>query len=360
MALPFAAIGALAGGALNFLGGKSQSDATEEAFEKQQEMLLIAAHQLTSSFDDVIGQVEENPSLFAGSKVVGAPYKPISLAGSQKDAISANQGNLEQILGLVGETNKATIRNDLSRVNQLFPDYQNTLNSLSSSAASLSSGQLPGDVLQNIVGNRAGTSGAANTFGGGGPATLKDLGLSSLDAINQGQSMFQNILQAADQFVSPISRQTAAPQFFTSPQESTGLNLQQAQLQQGSEQNINNLNAQADPGANLLMQLQLARGSGQAGALAQIGGLGQPVVPSTAGLLGQSFAQPISNAISSFGQQNNGFNQGFGSFSNQGGFNPQQHNTNANYYNTFGPGSQAGVPPQAIVVGGGGKYDVNV
>ena len=346
-----ALIGGLVSGAMSFLGGSSQADATAEAAKDQIQALRRASRELDESFSSIISDVEARPAAFAGQRVQGAPFQPTTLAGSQADAISANAGNLDDILSLVGRSNQATIQGDLARVNQLFPGYQQTMGNLSNAATSLSGGQLPFDRVQDIISDRASASGSFGVPGGAGPATLRDLGLNSLDAVNQGQSLFQSILQAADQLVSPISRQTAAPQFFASPQESTQLNLSQAQLQQQSQQNINNLNAQPDPAANLLMQLRIQQATGKASTQAQVAGISSPVVPSTMGLAAQSFAQPLGNAIGSLfgGSNNQGFDQGFGSFGG-GGFNSQAYNSGAQYYNTFGPGSSAGVPPKAIVV----------
>ena len=317
-----ALIGAAVGGALNYFGGRAQSDAAGEAASAQIDNLKKAAKALNKDFDNIIEFVRGNTGDVAGRKVQPAQYDPISIRESQQTAIGSNSSNLADILGLVGQTNQATIQNDLQRVNQLFPDFQQTLGNLSSSAASLSAGQLPFDRIQDIVSGRQTSAGNLGIPGGAGPASLRDLGLSSLDATNQGQSLFQSILQAADQFVSPVSRQTAAPQFFVSPQESTNLDLQQAQLGQQSEQNFNNLKAQPDPGQNLLLQLMLQQATSVAGARSQVAGLGQPVGLTNGANFAQSFAGPLASGIQSFFDGNNGggLSSGFGSFSSQ----PQQ------------------------------------
>lgn len=332
-------IGAALGAAGSYFGSKSQADATEDANDRQINMLRNAATELSESYDQIIGQVNRNPSLYAGSKVQGVAYDPINLKGSQAQALASNFGNLSSMQQLAGQANQGTLDNDLNRIRQMFPDFDSVLGNLSSSANSLSSGQLPFDSIQDIISNRSSSSAAFGIPGGSGPATLRDLGLSSLDATQAGASMFQNILQAADQHVSPVSRQVAAPQFFASGQESVALDLNQAQLQQNSGQNIANLAAQPDPGKNLVMQLMLQQANTRAGTQAQVAGLGQPAVPTSLGIASQTLFPAAQQMMATAFPQTTGYNP------QTAGFDSNAYNKYAKNYNATVPGAN-----KAIVV----------
>jgi hypothetical protein len=219
----------------------------------------------------------------AGEEVFGsvpehAPYEPIDLSQSQLDTISGNQAALPGAASLASSTNDYILADDLKRIRALVPQYDNNINRMGDVTRDLLLGRLPyGDVL-DITANRSEMSANLGIPGGGANATLRDLGLSQMGAVQQGGSMFQQMLQAA-QAVNPHERRMTPQGMFFTPQQRAELDITQAQLKQQSEQSKYNLEAMPDPTAAGQFQLGLAAlGPGMAamyGSIAQgIGAIG--------------------------------------------------------------------------------------
>lgn len=338
-------IPALIGGIGSWLGGEKQADAAGEATLLQQMLLGKAAKNLTKAYQGVIDDIASNPSGYAGTRVKPALYEPVNIEQSQRGNIQGNLNNLDLINQLVSGSNRATTANDIARILNFDPQALSTLGNLSDAANMWSSGRLPTDAIEDIVSNSATRYGSANTPGGAAPATLRDLGLSSMDAQSRGASLFQQILQSAEA-ISPVSRQVAAPQFFITPQQGLQTDLQQALLMQQSQQNANNLNAAPDPALNLMAQLKLQSANTAASIRAGGASLVQPNMTPYAsiyGQLGNAVGQAVGGFFggggSSFG---GGFSSGFG-----GGFNPAAYNNYAMNYNW---NAAPGTAPKAYVV----------
>lgn len=317
-----ALIGSLVSGGLSYLGAEKQADAASEAGILQQMLLGKAAKNLTKAYQGVIDDISGNPTGYAGSRVAPAHYQNVNIEESQRNNVQGNLNNLPLINELVSGANRATTANDIERILGFDPRALSTIGNLSEQANMWSSGRLPTDAIQDIVSNSATRYGSANTPGGSQAATLRDLGLNSMDATQRGASLFQQILQAAEG-ISPVSRQVAAPQFFITPQQGLQTDLQQSLLQQQSQQNANNLNAAPDPALNLMAQLRLQSANTAASIRAGGASLVQPNMTPYASIYGQ-----IGNALGQgiaglFGGGQQGFSQGFGNF------NPSAYNTQA-------------------------------
>ena len=290
-------IGSIFGAVGSYLGSKGQSKAAEKATKKQIEQLNAAADGLQGDYQSIIAEIMGNPNGYAGSRVQGAAYQPVSLSESLRGTVGANQQNLGRINQLVSDTNRSTLQNDFSRINSFSPSILQTLQSLAGNASMLSSGQLPQDAISQLISSRQSQSGTFGIPGGSSPATLKDLGLSSLDAMNQGASLFQQVLQGADA-ISPLNRQISAAQYQFDPNTGLQTDLAQAQLQQQSQQNIYNLNAAPDPALALQTQLRLQMANNTASTRSGIAGLQQAPQTNYAQLYG-SIGQAAGNGLSS-------------------------------------------------------------
>lgn len=343
----FELLGAAIGGAFSYFGAKEQTEAAQETAFFQMMLMQNAGKRLKEAYDEVVSDIEADPRGYAGSKVRAAEYNNVDTAESQRSGVEGNIGNLDVINQLVGQTNRATLENDRTRADFFAPGTSDTLSQLSRAALGLSSGQLPDDVVQDIISDRSSRAAALGTPGGSGAATLRDLGLNSLDAISRGSDLMRANLAAAES-ISPISRQIAAPQFFISPQEKLNTDLQQAQLDQNSRQNKYNLDAAPDPGKNLMAQLKIQGANQSAAIRAGVAGIPQPQFPSAQvyGAIGNSIGNAIANlGNGGGGGYGGGYNTGFGS--SQGGFNPAAYNAYATSYNQNLSSGQA---PKAIVV----------
>jgi hypothetical protein len=143
---------------------------------------------------------------------------------------------------------------------------------MSSSSKALLGGQLPYSDVLDIVGNRqelGNTLGTAGTYTG---ATLKDLGLSRLQAQQTGSEMMSRIGNLVES-IDPISQRSRPQDWTLAPQQTVPLAQQDAQfgasfgqmeriLAQQSEQNANVLNAAADPAARGIFGAEFALKTG--------------------------------------------------------------------------------------------------
>jgi len=286
-------LGALFGAAGSYLGTKAATKSAEKQQKAMIAQLNAAAAELSQSYQGVIDNIAANPVGYAGSKTQAAMYQPVSLGQSLQALLGANGTNLTGAQALVNRTNQGDIQQAQSRINAFDSNALGTLSNLGRQANSLSQGQLPQDVIQNIFAARAGSSGASGTPGGAAPATLRDLGLSSLDAISQGGNLLQQVIQGAEA-ISPISRLMSAQQYQFDPKTALQTDLSQALLGQQSQQNYFNLSSQADPGLQLQTQLILQMANNAASTKAGIAGIQQAPIPN----YGQAYAQ-AGNAIGS-------------------------------------------------------------
>lgn len=331
----------------NWLGSEKQSDAASEAAARQMQMLQNAQNYMNQAFPVYMQGLRSNIDNIAGTRTRAAMYDPVNVEQSQRTGVQGNLNNLDVINQLVQGTNRGTLANDIERANAFSPGAMDTIASLGSAASRLSQGQLPFDAIEDIISDSSSRAGALGTPGGNSPATLRDLGLNSLNAYQQGANLLNQSLQAAEQ-ISPISRQMAAGQYMITPGQQLQTDLQQAQLSQQSRQNANNLNSAPDPGAAMIAQLHLQNIMNQSSIMAGGAQLVQPDMTPYASIYGQ-MGNTISNALTgAFGGGGNTYSQGFSSgFGNNSGFNANAYNAGALNYNQ---NLSAGTPPKAYVV----------
>lgn len=250
-----------------------------------------------------------------GSVPKPALYTPVDFNAEQWNAIMRDRDSLGAITSLTNKTNDNIANEDIHQANRLIPGYSSSMTRLGASANDLIQGRLPDDVLQSIVADRAGKSSGVNIPGLAGPATLKDLGLSSLDALNTGTGLLGKMTQMAES-ISPSSERVNPQTFFQTPQQNIENETRQNELLQQSQQNANNLAAAPDPVAAARLHLQL----------------GQALTPNTSGAaVGQGIAQGgqgIAAILGRMGGQQGG--GGAASFSSGDGMN------NAGFYTSPG------------------------
>lgn len=325
-------IGAIVGGVASYLGASKQAKAAEKAQKRQIKQLNAAAAGLKADYESVINQIMSNPAGYAGTRVQAALYNPVNLSESLRGTLGANFNNFGRASELAAMTNRDTLAGDFSRFRQFNPQGLQTFGNLSRQAEQLSAGQIPADVMQQIISARAGGSASSGIPGGQSPATLRDLGLASLDAVNQGSSLFQQIIQAAEG-VSPMSRQMSAAQYQFDPNTGLQTDLTQALLMQQSQQNAFNLAATPDPALAMQAQLQLQMANNVASTKAGIASLPQATPMPYAqiyGQIGSALGQGLSSLFGGGGGSSGGFTSGFGGYSSPASYNAYAMNYNQN------------------------------
>jgi len=146
------------------------------------------------------------------------------------------------------------LQRNLTRARTLQPNFDILTGQIGSVTEDLLFGRLPFSDVLDIVSDRQSLSASLGTPGGSAPATLKDLGISRLDAITQGFNMFSSFQDTLARSVSPISRfeETLGILPFTSltaNQRVAGELAAQVQAQ-----NAEVIRASADPAAAQLFQ----------------------------------------------------------------------------------------------------------
>ncbi len=127
----------------------------------------------------------------------GIPGVP-SPGGTQQQAISSNIGNLGSLYNLGSSLNQFTAQQAPTSLNLNLPNYQQNLATQSQDVMSKLKGQIPQDVANQL--QQFGAERGVGTGSIGSPnseaATLRALGLTSLDIQNQGMQQFgQQIAQ---------------------------------------------------------------------------------------------------------------------------------------------------------------------
>lgn len=234
--------------------GAYSAHQASSAAQKAQDTQVSAQDARQQSILDLAKQLDTKPK--------AAEYQPVDFTQAQRGAILGNRSNLDAIQGLLGDSNSMTALLDRQRANRLIPGFNQILKSEAGATGSLLNGQLPYDDVLGVVSDRNSLAGSLGTPGAAGNATLKDLGLSRLDAIKTGGGLFKDMVGIA-QSVSPIERYGKPTDFFVSPEQRIQDTMNQNQLIQQSTQSKYNLDAAPTTG----QQIQLAALLGSSGPL---------------------------------------------------------------------------------------------
>lgn len=329
-------VGGVAGGLLGGGDdpGAAQAAAQKQIFEKQRKALEEASELLRSGFREQVeaakrGGFEGQFDLgeIFGAKPGVAPFSPISLTEQQAAALRGNLANLPLANQLAAGFSSGFTDAALDRVRSIVPGFDRAQAQQARTALSQLAGEIPRDVAEAVASARAELSGVAGTFGGDRNLVARDLGLTSLDLQRSGASLFQDILNQANQ-ISPAGAQINPGSFAVSPAQQTDLSFRQNLIDQGQRQNQLNIGAAPSPAAEALFQASLANLGGQAGTLAGVAGLQPPAGPFSNA---PGPFQPVYDAIG--GAAGNLFDSAFGlSGGSTGGF-------FSNLFNSSGAGT---------------------
>lgn len=315
----------LAGGAIAGAGAekgqKGAAAARAGAFGDAQSFLSRMAGGGMGSLEEMFGS-KLDPEAFL--------YHPVDITQSQLDTIQGNIRAFPSALQLTNSVNPSIWRNDLNRIRELMPTYDDSRDLFLGATKSLLAGQLPFQDVEDIVSNRSGISGMLGTPGGGRNATLRDLGMSRLQATQTGGSMFQQFVQMAEQ-ISPVGAQMRPQQMMFSPQERLNADIEQRALQQQGMASAEMARAMPDPAQNALANAQIGLqfaglgGNFSGGAGMGMQGLGQGIAAAGGmfgALAGQRQQQPTPSlyggmniSASPFGGQQSYYGGGGGGYS---------------------------------------------
>ena len=253
-------------------------------------------------------------------------YHPVNLTKSQLDTIKGNLKAYPSALELTDKVNPGIWANDLSRIRSLMPQFDKARDSYVGTTRMLQEGKLPYSDVMDIFSSSSTTAAAGGTPGGSRNATLRDLGLSRLDAMEKGNSMFAQFMEVA-QRISPVEHQMRPQQMMFTPQERSTMDIQQAALEQQGRASAELARAMPDPATNALVNAQMGINMASLGASYNpTGGIG-------AMALGQGISQGTAMISQAMMQSNQGNSQ---SLYNQA---PVTNNQGSDgYYNPYPTG----------------------
>ncbi len=156
-------------------------------------------------------------SIFGSTPTV--PAYTNTLSGSQTQAIAANQAALPAAETLATGVTNFNTQQLTQLLNQTMPGFTSNSNQIQKNISSELQGQLPSDVSGDIQSSAAAQA-LTGGFGGSGLAgnmTAKDLGLTSLQLMSQGQSAEQSWSSLIDSMYAPGMGNIAS--MFISPEQ---------------------------------------------------------------------------------------------------------------------------------------------
>lgn len=212
------------------------------------------------------GLTRKQQEAIFGTKVDLPDYIPVDLTQSQLDTVRGNLKTFEPAKQLAEKVTDANVQIDLDRARSILPNYDEIVGSIGRNAEALAGGQLPYDDVLDIVSNRGQLSGRLGLSGSGMAtnATLRDLGISRLDAMNQGQNMFQSFMSTAAQAISPLSRAGDVRESFLTPAQRAQFDIQQRIHQYQADALQAQAEAMPDPAASQLFMAEYENAGGKA------------------------------------------------------------------------------------------------
>lgn len=207
-------------------------------------------------FDDAYGDVPK-----------AALYEPVDIDQEQLAALIGNRENLPAMNALMKDSNNMVTVDALRRASKLIPGYRQSMDAYGAATGDLLRGNLPYEDVLEVVRNRADLSNTLGVPGTAGSATLRDLGISRLDAIKTGGGMLQDMVNIAER-VSPRASYLVPRDLIVPPGARIETALLQQQLRQQSEQNFNNLAASGDPSERARLEAELGTIPSRAAAAA--------------------------------------------------------------------------------------------
>lgn len=270
------------------IGSSAQASAQRAQAKRQQDVLNALNNGEFGSLRDVFGTVPGAASYEPVS------YTPVDYGQVQLDTIAGNKAAMPSITDLNSMINDAVMKSDQLRIETLAPGFGRSLTNLASAANDLTAGRLPMSDVLKVVNDRQSLSDTLGTPGTSTSATLKDLGLTQLGAIQQGADMMGKITALAES-INPVSSISTPQQFMLYPAQTVPWKIgenefasqfqsEQNQLLQQSEQNANNLAAMPNPQAAGLFGANFMAAMGAPMQTSPFSGLGTGVSAIGSGL----------------------------------------------------------------------------
>jgi len=325
------AAGAIGGAAISANSANKQSKAAmaarEAAYNRARDYVSglagMGSEWLANAFGDKL-----NPEAFL--------YHKVDLTQSQLDTIKGNLKAVKPATKLANRVNEGIWNNDLNRIRTLMPQFDKSRDSYIGTTRMLQEGKLPFSDVMDITSATSSSAASSGIPGGSRNATLKDLGLARLDAMEKGNSMFAQFMQVAQQ-ISPVEHQMRPQQMMFTPQERASMDIEQAALEQQGMASAEMARAMPDPAQNALVNAQMG---------VEMAAMGSQYIPSAGGaMLGAGVQQGLGLASNAM-MQNQAMNKQQSLYAQAPSQQPQGYGYGGGY-GTYGYTSNV---PQTMVV----------
>lgn len=169
-------------------------------------------------------------------------FQPIDIGAELSKLMRSNLENLPQTVDFAGKATDANSSLVLRALRGVNPDYDKLASGISQNALSFMRGEIPEDVSKQVI-RRSAEGAVGGGYGGSGVSrnlVARDLGLTSLNLINQGTSSAQTWLAQTNALSKPVT----ASSMMASPETALGIAVQDrdAKFQRDYASNINNAN----------------------------------------------------------------------------------------------------------------------
>ena len=182
-----------------------------------------------------------------GTKPNVPPWEGVSLDQSQNQATAANEAALPGLEKLASGVNAFNQEELTTLFNSIMPGWSNMVSQSGKNISSELKGEIPTDVAQALQSSDAAKA-LTGGFGGSGLSgnlTARDLGLTSLNMMQQGQSSLESWSSMIDQMFAP--GQFNIQSMFISPQQEFSASMENEALKFNRDWTSNQIAASPDP-----------------------------------------------------------------------------------------------------------------
>lgn len=210
---------------------------------------------------------------YSAADVFGSPRTavpatdiPYEISANNKQVLKQGVPNANEAASLINRQVTAdALISGFDRARALDKNYDANTDQISDNIFNNLRGNLSPDVVQSIASNRASIGAGIGTPGGTGPATSKDLGLTSLELQNRGASMYSQFHNTLTQ-ISPVQQTRGGDQLLPYTSLTAQGRIDSSIQNQIAQQNYETILAEPDPTASGLFNAQYAQAN-QAGQL---------------------------------------------------------------------------------------------
>lgn len=234
---------------------QKQKDDYDEIAQEQRDLIDDGIEKYCECIEDVEDDIEDAYPGVAQA----ALYDPVDDCAMQAATISCNLDNTTSADEYARRVNQFHHLAEQARVSFFNTSFMSDLAIYNNGIRELLNGRIPISDVADIVSDVNEQACLRGAIGCTCKETARSLGVSQLQAMEQGRQSFDRGLASINQNVSPVARMVDIRDMMQSPAQRINLALQQAQLIQNSLQNAYNLAVQVPLGRTAKLQARIQK-----------------------------------------------------------------------------------------------------